>query len=66
MEASKEGRNLADFRYTCVGYSLYPDQKEQASHGQQNQTELPICFGLEVSSLSNDFHLHAFKTTARL
>ncbi|KAK4417372.1 hypothetical protein Salat_2562800 [Sesamum alatum] len=48
MEASKEGRNLTDFRYACVGYSLYSDQKEQASKGQQTQTELPVCVGLEV------------------
>ncbi|KAK4394372.1 hypothetical protein Sango_1908000 [Sesamum angolense] len=48
MEASKEGRNLADFRYACVGYSLYSDQKEHASKGQQTQTELPVCVGLEV------------------
>ncbi|KAL0349584.1 UNVERIFIED_CONTAM: hypothetical protein Sradi_4107600 [Sesamum radiatum] len=48
MEASKEGRNLADFRYACVGYSLYSDQKEHPSKGQQTQTELPVCVGLEV------------------
>lgn len=49
MEASKEGRSLTDFRYGCVGYSLYTDQKDQTSSGQQTQTELPVCIGLEVS-----------------
>lgn len=49
MEASKEGRSLTDFRYACVGYSLYPDRKKQVADGQEKQTELPVCFGLEVS-----------------
>ncbi|KAK6129584.1 hypothetical protein DH2020_036685 [Rehmannia glutinosa] len=48
MEASKEGRSLTDFRYACVGYSLYVDQKEQGSIEQETQTELPVCAGLEV------------------
>ncbi|KAK6125725.1 hypothetical protein DH2020_040529 [Rehmannia glutinosa] len=46
-EATKEGRNLTEFRYACVGYSLYEDRKGQASNGQQTQTELPVCIGLE-------------------
>ncbi|KAL8047324.1 hypothetical protein ABFX02_08G233100 [Erythranthe guttata] len=48
MEASKEGRSLREFRYACVGYSLYTDRKNQASDGQPTQTELPVCIGLEV------------------
>ncbi|KAG8373246.1 hypothetical protein BUALT_Bualt11G0003900 [Buddleja alternifolia] len=48
MEASKEGRSLTDFRYGCIGYSLYVDRKEQGSNGQETQTELPVCVGLEV------------------
>ncbi|XP_055826905.1 uncharacterized protein LOC129895248 isoform X2 [Solanum dulcamara] len=48
MEASKEGRNLTDFRYACVGYSIYPDQKSRSADGQEVQTELPVCVGLEV------------------
>ncbi|KAL6518478.1 hypothetical protein OROGR_018980 [Orobanche gracilis] len=47
-EASTAGRNLREFRYACVGYSLYEDRKGQASNGQQSQTELPFCVGLEV------------------
>ncbi|KAL6576082.1 hypothetical protein OROHE_000553 [Orobanche hederae] len=47
-EASTAGRNLREFRYACVGYSLYEDRKSQASNGQQSQTELPFCVGLEV------------------
>ncbi|XP_073065286.1 uncharacterized protein [Primulina eburnea] len=48
MEASEEGRSITDFRYGCVGYSLYVDQKEQASSGQGIRAELPVCVGLEV------------------
>ncbi|CAA0839217.1 Unknown protein [Striga hermonthica] len=48
VEASKEGRNLVEFRYACVGYSLYKDHKGQAPSGQQPQAELPVCLGLEV------------------
>ncbi|KAL6583238.1 hypothetical protein OROMI_005316 [Orobanche minor] len=47
-EASTAGRNLREFRYACVGYSLYEDRKSQASNEQQSQTELPFCVGLEV------------------
>ncbi|KZV25961.1 hypothetical protein F511_08906 [Dorcoceras hygrometricum] len=48
MEASEEGRSITDFRYGCVGYSLYVDQKKQASNGQGTRAELPVCVGLEV------------------
>ncbi|KAL8034065.1 hypothetical protein ABFX02_12G003000 [Erythranthe guttata] len=48
MEASKEGRSLTDFRYACVGYSIYVDRKEHGSNGQETPTELPVCTGFEV------------------
>ncbi|XP_049357473.1 uncharacterized protein LOC125822139 [Solanum verrucosum] len=47
-EASKEGRSLTDFRYACVGYSVYLDQKSRSTEAQEAQTELPVCVGLEV------------------
>lgn len=50
-EASKEGRSLTDFRYACVGYSVYLDQKSRSTEAQEVQTELPVCVGLEVSIL---------------
>lgn len=49
VEASEEGRSIADFRYGCVGYSLYVDQKDKASNGQGTRAELPVCVGLEVN-----------------
>ncbi|EPS65795.1 hypothetical protein M569_08984, partial [Genlisea aurea] len=48
MEATKEGRSITDFRYACVGYSLYTDRKKQSISSPENQTELPICIGLEM------------------
>ncbi|CAI9272307.1 unnamed protein product [Lactuca saligna] len=48
MEASKEGRSLADFRYGCVGYSVYSDMKNQNGDSQDTQMELPVCVGVEV------------------
>ncbi|XP_076955443.1 uncharacterized protein LOC143630269 [Bidens hawaiensis] len=48
MEASKEGRSLADFRYGCLGYSVYSDIKNQPGHVQETQKELPVCVGIEV------------------
>ncbi|KAL3637454.1 hypothetical protein CASFOL_018622 [Castilleja foliolosa] len=45
MEAYKAGRSLQDFRYGCVGYSVYVDSKEQ---GRTEQEKLPWCLGLEV------------------
>lgn len=48
MEASKEGRSLSDFRYGCVGYSVYSDMKSQSGDPQETQKELPVCVGIEV------------------
>ncbi|KAJ9540831.1 hypothetical protein OSB04_027337 [Centaurea solstitialis] len=48
VEASKEGRSLADFRYGCVGYSVYSDMKNQSGDSQETQKELPVCVGVEV------------------
>ncbi|KAH0771033.1 hypothetical protein KY290_015014 [Solanum tuberosum] len=58
-EASKEGRSLTDFRYACVGYSVYLDQKSRSTEAQEAQTELPVCVGLEdkYGEVSNLFLL---------
>jgi len=45
MEASREGRSLADFKYACVGYSVYSDGKDPSI---ETKAELPVCVGLEV------------------
>ncbi|KAK4745011.1 hypothetical protein SAY87_011323 [Trapa incisa] len=43
LEASKGGRTLTDFRYACVGYSVYLEKDPQ-----KKQAELTFCVGLEV------------------
>lgn len=48
MEASKEGRSLADFRYGCVGYSVYSDMKNNSGDAKESEKELPVCVGIEV------------------
>ncbi|KAF7130815.1 hypothetical protein RHSIM_Rhsim10G0214300 [Rhododendron simsii] len=48
IEDSREGRSLADFKYACVGYSVYSDRKGSSVDAHETQAELPICVGLEV------------------
>ncbi|OWM83897.1 uncharacterized protein LOC116204092 isoform X2 [Punica granatum] len=48
LQASKEGRGLSDFRYACVGYSIFLEKNAQSSDQQTKQAELPFCVGLEV------------------
>ncbi|XVF01014.1 hypothetical protein REPUB_Repub04eG0051300 [Reevesia pubescens] len=48
LEASKEGRTVTDFKYVCVGYSVYLDNKDSSTHHSDKSAELPFCVGLEV------------------
>ncbi|XP_057967953.1 uncharacterized protein LOC131157654 [Malania oleifera] len=48
IEASKEGRSLTDFKYACVGYSVYKDGKDPSANMQETQAELPVCVGIEL------------------
>ncbi|XP_073011946.1 uncharacterized protein [Typha latifolia] len=48
MEATKDGRNLADFKYSCVGYSVFVDNKDNPAGVQENKSELPFCVGIEL------------------
>ncbi|KAF2312364.1 hypothetical protein GH714_034374 [Hevea brasiliensis] len=47
VEASKEGRTLADFYYACAGYSVYIS-KDHSTDKQVAKTQLPVCVGLEL------------------
>ncbi|GAB2282801.1 hypothetical protein Dimus_017336 [Dionaea muscipula] len=46
VEASKQGRNLADFRYACLGYAVFLDNKDASADAQKPQ--LPVCIGIEL------------------
>ncbi|XP_057499539.1 uncharacterized protein LOC130783798 [Actinidia eriantha] len=48
VEASKDGRSFVDFKYGCVGYSVYSAGKDPSTNGKEKQAELPVCVGLEV------------------
>lgn len=54
-EATKDGRSLSDFKYACVGYSLFLDKKDNTAEKPENQAELPFCVGIEVISCFSDF-----------
>ncbi|KAJ4964052.1 hypothetical protein NE237_023991 [Protea cynaroides] len=63
MEASKEGRSLTDFKYACVGYSVYLDGKDNPTDPQDKPAELPFCVGIELlvdkrTSYSNQVPAH--------
>lgn len=54
MEASKEGRTLKDFKYGCVGYSVFLDGKDSSTDKRDSkEAELPFCVGLEVMHFFN-------------
>ncbi|KAJ6802287.1 uncharacterized protein M6B38_348995 [Iris pallida] len=48
METTKEGRSLSDFKYVCVGYSAFLDNKEKPSGKGESRAELPHCVGIEL------------------
>ena len=49
-ERTQGDRNISDFKYTCVGYSIYLDDKETSVgvHEKKADEQLPVCFGAEV------------------
>ncbi|CAL5326444.1 unnamed protein product [Camellia sinensis] len=51
VDASREGRSLAEFKYACVGYSVYSNGKDPTADVQETQAELPVCVGLEQRRL---------------
>jgi len=64
--ASKEGRSLLDFKYACVGYSVFADKKDSLSDQQDPQAELPFCVGIELlvdrrASTAAPVHEHAHR-----
>jgi len=52
-ERTQGDRNISDFKYTCVGYSIYLDDKETSVGVHEKKAdvqlrELPVCVGFEV------------------
>ncbi|OVA12884.1 hypothetical protein BVC80_1805g98 [Macleaya cordata] len=48
VEASKDARNLTEFKYACVGYSVYLDNKDPSADPIEKRAELPFCVGVEL------------------
>ncbi|KAF1885226.1 hypothetical protein Lal_00029115 [Lupinus albus] len=48
LEASKEGRTLTNFKYACIGYSVYIDNKDSSADTKDKTAQLPFCVGLEA------------------
>uniref|UniRef100_A0A0D9WU37 DUF8204 domain-containing protein n=1 Tax=Leersia perrieri TaxID=77586 RepID=A0A0D9WU37_9ORYZ len=48
MEAIQEGRDFSNFKYACVGYSMYTDDKESSKGKDNMQAQLPFCVGIEL------------------
>ncbi|KAI4300070.1 hypothetical protein L6164_033487 [Bauhinia variegata] len=48
LEASLEGRSFTDFKYACIGHSIYLDNKDSKAVPGDKRAKLPVCFGLEV------------------
>ncbi|KAI0514277.1 hypothetical protein KFK09_010312 [Dendrobium nobile] len=48
MEAANDGRSLSDFKYACLGYSVFMDDKDTKNEKREEQAELPFCAGLEL------------------
>lgn len=61
MEAIQEGRNLSDFRYGCIGYSMYLDDKKSSEGKGDKHPQLPICVGIELPN-HGDISLHREET----
>lgn len=50
LDAIEAGRNLSNFRYGCVGYSIYIDDKETSVGIREKKppAHLPACIGVEL------------------
>lgn len=62
-EVTKDGKKLGDFKYACIGYSSHrvhpntPGSAAVSAPPLEGQAELPLCVGLEVSSIADFFYL---------
>ncbi|XP_038977285.1 uncharacterized protein LOC120107857 isoform X1 [Phoenix dactylifera] len=48
IEATQEDHSLSDFKYACVGYSVFLNNKDSSVEKGEKQPELPFCAGLEI------------------
>uniref|UniRef100_A0A7N0TPL5 DUF8204 domain-containing protein n=1 Tax=Kalanchoe fedtschenkoi TaxID=63787 RepID=A0A7N0TPL5_KALFE len=48
LAATKEGRSLTDFKYGCLGYSVYLDEQKASADTPEQKVILPVCVGVEL------------------
>ncbi|XP_057456490.1 uncharacterized protein LOC130747537 [Lotus japonicus] len=48
LKAYREGLSLANFKYACIGYSVYLDKKDSSADLQDKTSKLPYCVGIEA------------------
>lgn len=51
LEAAREGRSLKEFKYGCLGYSVFLDEQKAVEDMSGQKVELPVCVGVEVHSI---------------
>ena len=44
MKATQDGHDLSDFKYACIGCSIFVDNNDK----QEHRAQLPFCAGIEV------------------
>ncbi|CAM8882412.1 unnamed protein product [Rhodiola kirilowii] len=62
LAATKEGRSLTDFKYGCLGYSVYLDDQKASEDTPGQKVELPVCVGVELlvsPAVRSADHAHA-------
>ncbi|XP_042384344.1 uncharacterized protein LOC121976300 [Zingiber officinale] len=48
VKSRKDGHDLSDFKYTCVGYSIFLERNDETADKQENKAQLPFCAGIEL------------------
>lgn len=48
LAATREGRSLKEFKYGCLGYSVYLDDQKGVEDVTGQKVELPVCVGVEL------------------
>lgn len=48
VEISNDSRSLSEFKYACLGYSVYLDNKDKPTDKQGRPGEVPLCVGIEA------------------
>ncbi|RWV85289.1 hypothetical protein GW17_00052930 [Ensete ventricosum] len=62
MKATQDGHDLSDFKYSCIGYSIFMDNNDNSTDKQEHRAQLPFCAGIKLlveKSVSTTDHVAA-------